>query len=72
MSVQQIGAAFRTMSLVAILVIIFITALATLDLMFRLGWGYTFYDLKVGLGILAFAIILRFVGLRMIAFFAGN
>lgn len=72
MSVQQIGAAFRTMSLLAIVVIIFITALAAFDLMFRLGWGYTSYDVKVGLGILAFAIILRFIGSRIIGFFAGN
>lgn len=72
MSVQQIGAAFRTMSLVAMLVIIFILSLASLDLVFRLGWGYTSYDLKVGFGILAFAIILRIVGLRIIAFVASS
>ncbi|WP_126173754.1 hypothetical protein [Altericroceibacterium xinjiangense] len=72
MTVQQIGTAFRTMSLVAILVIIFITALCALDIILGLGWGYTSYDLKVDLGILAFAILLRFVGLRIFAFVASG
>lgn len=67
-NVQQVGAAFRKVSLVAIVVIIFITALCAFDLMLGLGWGYTAYDLKLGLGVLVFAVVLRFIGLRIIAF----
>ncbi len=68
MTAQNVGAAFRKMSLVAIVVIIFITTLYAIDLLFRMGWGYTAYDLKLGLGVLVFAIVLRFIGLSIIKF----
>lgn len=68
MTVPQVGAAFRKMSFVAIVVIVFITALYACDVMFGLGWGYTTYDIKLGLGVLIFAVALRFIGLRIIAF----
>ena len=72
MTVEQVGAAFRRMSLVAIVVITFITALYAFDIIFRLGWGYTTYDLKMGLGVLVFAVVLRFIGLRIIKFVDGS
>lgn len=66
---KKIGKNFSTMSLVAIAVIVFITALYATDLAFNLGWGYTSKDLKLGLFVLVFAVALRIVGLRMIAYF---
>lgn len=68
MTAKDVGAAFRKMSLVAIAVIAFITALYALDLLFGFAWGYTISDLKLGLVVLVFAVALRFVGLKVIAF----
>jgi hypothetical protein len=67
-SIKEIGKAFNKMSLIALAVIVFISILYAADLIFSLGWGYTSKDLKLALLVLAFAIALRFVGLRVIAF----
>lgn len=69
---KKIGSGFRTMSLIALVVIGFINLIYALDLLLHLGWGYSFNDLKVALGILVFAVILRFIGLRVIDFFDQN
>ncbi len=66
---QKMAAAFNKMSLFAIAVVIFIGLLNAADLVFRLGWGYSKADLAIALIVLASAIALRFVGLRMAAFF---
>lgn len=68
MTARHVDAAFRKMSLVAIAVISLITAMYALDLIFSLGWGYTTYDLKLGLVVLVFAVALRSIGLKIIRF----
>ena len=67
MRVQKVQAAFNKMSLVVIVVTTFIALLNTADLLFHLGWGYSSSDLKLGLFVLLFAIVLRWIGLRIIA-----
>ena len=67
-SKEKIGKAFNKMSFVVLAVIALITMLYVVDLVFHLGWGYTSKDLKLALFVLAFAIVLRIVGLRVIAF----
>lgn len=69
---ERIGVNFRRMSSTAIAVILFIMILHVLDLVFHLGWGYKANDLKVGLLVLIFALILRFLGLRVIALFRDS
>ena len=68
MTVREVGSAFRKMSLIAIVVIVFIKLLYALDFIFHFGWGYSVSDLKMGLLVMAFTIVLRFVVLRIIAF----
>ena len=69
---KQIGDSFNKMSLFALAVVALITGSYALDVLFHLGWGYTILDLKIGLLILAFAVVLRFIGLRIIRFFDKN
>jgi hypothetical protein len=69
---KKIGNNFNKMSIFSIVVLALITTSYALDLLFHLGWGYTVFDLQVGLLILTFAIALRFVGLRIIRFFDKN
>ena len=69
---KKIGDSFNKTSLVVLAVVVLITSTYALDLLFHLGWGYKISDLKVGLGILLFAIILRLVGLRVIRVFESK
>lgn len=66
---KKIGSGFRRMSLIALAVIVLINLIYALDFLFHLGWGYSLDDLKIAVGILVFAVILRFIGLRVIGFF---
>lgn len=69
---KKIGDRFNNISAIALAIVLLITASYTLDVIFNLGWGYTTSDLKVGLLILAFGVVLRFIGLRIIRFFSEN
>jgi hypothetical protein len=71
MTVQEVEVAFRKMSSVAIAVIALITTLCALDIIFGLRWGYSIYDLKLGAIVLAFAFVLRIIGLKVISFVGG-
>ena len=68
MSVREIGLSFRKISAVIIGLIIFILSIHCADLLFNLGWGYSLSDLKIGLGVLLFAVCVRLVGLRFLSF----
>jgi hypothetical protein len=69
---KKTGDAFNKTSIAAIVVIVFIISTYALDLLFHLGWGYKISDLKVGLIIFFFALVLRYIGLKMIKFFEGS
>jgi hypothetical protein len=72
MNAAKIATMFKNMSAVAIVVIIAITSLFTLDVTLDLGWGYSAHDVALGLMVLTFAVILRVIGLRLIAFVTNN
>lgn len=66
MEINTIKQQFRIFFWIAIPLIVFAVIVTALDLLLRLGWGYSYTGLYISVSVLVLAIVIRTVGLWII------
>ena len=68
---DKIALGFKSVFWLAIIFISVIMLFAVVDVVFDLGWGYSKKDIEMGVVILTFAVFIRFIGGKIIAYYSS-